>query len=60
MDYFKESIKMHKKYQGKLGTVSLVAVETRDDLSLAYSPGVAEPCREIAADKSKVYDYTLK
>ncbi len=60
MDYFSESIKMHKKYQGKLGTVSLVTVETRDDLSLAYSPGVAEPCREIAADKSKVYDYTLK
>lgn len=60
MDYFSESIKMHKKYQGKLGTVSLVPVETRDDLSLAYSPGVAEPCREIAADKSKAYDYTLK
>lgn len=60
MDYYSESIKMHKKYQGKLGTVSLVPVETRDDLSLAYSPGVAEPCREIAADKSKVYDYTLK
>ena len=60
MDYFSESIKMHKKYQGKLGTVSLVTVETRDDLSLAYSPGVAEPCREIAAEKSKVYDYTLK
>lgn len=60
MDYYSESIKMHKKYQGKLGTVSLVPVETRDDLSLAYSPGVAEPCREIAKDKSKVYDYTLK
>lgn len=60
MDYYSESIKMHKKFQGKLGTVSLVAVETRDDLSLAYSPGVAEPCREIAADKSKVYDYTFK
>ncbi|MDD2745534.1 MAG: NADP-dependent malic enzyme [Candidatus Gracilibacteria bacterium] len=60
MDYYSESIKMHKKYQGKLGTVSLVPVETRDNLSLAYSPGVAEPCREIAKDKSKVYDYTLK
>jgi malate dehydrogenase (oxaloacetate-decarboxylating) len=60
MDYYAESIKMHQKYQGKLGTVSLVPVETRDDLSLAYSPGVAEPCREIAFDKSKVYEYTLK
>jgi malate dehydrogenase (oxaloacetate-decarboxylating) len=60
MDYYSESIKMHKKFQGKLETVSRVTVVTRDDLSLAYSPGVAEPCREIAADKSKVYDYTLK
>ncbi len=60
MDFYAESIKMHKKYQGKLETVSRVPVVTREDLSLAYSPGVAEPCREIAADKSKVYDYTLK
>jgi malate dehydrogenase (oxaloacetate-decarboxylating) len=60
MDFYAESIKMHKKYQGKLETLSRVPVVTREDLSLAYSPGVAEPCREIAADKSKVYDYTLK
>ena len=60
MDFYAESIKMHKKYQGKLETISRVPVITREDLSLAYSPGVAEPCREIAADKSKVYDYTLK
>ena len=60
MDFYAESIKMHKKYQGKLETISRVPVVTREDLSLAYSPGVAEPCREIAADKSKVYDYTLK
>jgi malate dehydrogenase (oxaloacetate-decarboxylating) len=60
MDYFKESLVMHKQYQGKLETNTRVRVETRDDLSLAYSPGVAEPCREIAKDVSKVYDYTFK
>ncbi len=60
MDYFAQSLVMHKKYQGKLETNTRVKVETRDDLSLAYSPGVAEPCREIAKDKSKVYDYTFK
>ncbi len=51
---------MHKKYHGKLRTESIVPLETRDDLSWAYSPGVAEPCREIAKDPEKIYDYTLK
>lgn len=60
MDYFAKSLELHKLYQGKLETNTRMAVNTRDDLSLAYSPGVAEPCREIAKDKSKVYDYTLK
>ena len=60
MDYYVESLRVHKLYQGKLETNTRMKVETRDDLSLAYSPGVAEPCREIAKDKSKVYDYTLK
>ena len=60
MDYFKESLKLHKKYNWKLETVSKLRLETKEDLSLAYTPWVAEPCREIARDKSKVYDYTLK
>lgn len=60
MNYFEKSIIEHKKYNGKLETISKVPLETKDDLSTYYSPGVAEPCREIAKDKSKVYDYTLK
>lgn len=59
-NHYERSIEMHKKFCGKLETVSLVSLETRDDLSAAYSPGVAEPCREIAADPRKAYDYTLK
>jgi malate dehydrogenase (oxaloacetate-decarboxylating) len=60
MDYFAKSLELHKLHQGKLETNTRMPVNTRDDLSLAYSPGVAEPCKEIAKDKSKVYDYTLK
>jgi malate dehydrogenase (oxaloacetate-decarboxylating) len=60
MDFYAESLKAHKLHQGKLETNTRMKVENREDLSLAYSPGVAEPCREIAKDKSKVYDYTLK
>jgi malate dehydrogenase (oxaloacetate-decarboxylating) len=59
-DHYQKSLEMHKKYHGKLRMESIVPVETRDDLSWAYSPGVAEPCREIAKDPSKMYDYTLK
>lgn len=51
---------MHKKYRGKIEVCSKVAVENKDDLSTAYTPGVAEPCREIHKDLSKVYDYTTK
>jgi malate dehydrogenase (oxaloacetate-decarboxylating) len=43
-----------------LETISKIKIENKNDLSLAYTPGVAEPCREIFKDKSKVYDYTLK
>lgn len=60
MDYFAESIKLHKKHQGKLETSVKMELNSKDDLSLAYSPWVAEPCMEIAKDKSKAYDYTLK
>jgi malate dehydrogenase (oxaloacetate-decarboxylating) len=55
-----EALKMHKENQGKVGIYSKVPVHNGEDLSLAYSPGVAEPCLEIHADESKVYDYTSK
>ncbi|MED1471409.1 NAD(P)-dependent malic enzyme [Bacillus salipaludis] len=55
-----EALKIHKKYQGKLGVHSKVPVQDANDLSLAYSPGVAEPCLDIHEDESKVYDYTMK
>lgn len=59
-DHYQKSIELHKKYAWKLRTEAIAHIETRDDLSWAYSPGVAEPCREIAADPEKMYDYTLK
>ncbi len=59
-DHYERSLELHKKYQWKLRTEAIAHIETRDDLSWAYSPGVAEPCREIAADPEKMYDYTLK
>ncbi|MFY0762276.1 malic enzyme-like NAD(P)-binding protein [Metabacillus dongyingensis] len=55
-----EALKMHKDNQGKLGVYSKVPVRDANDLSLAYSPGVAEPCLDIHEDESKVYDYTMK
>ena len=60
MDHYQKSLELHKKYKGKLRTNSIVPLETREDLSWAYSPGVAEPCREIHKDPAKMYDYTLK
>lgn len=59
-DHFQKALEMHKKLRWKLRTEAIAHIETRDDLSWAYSPGVAEPCREIAKDPSKLYDYTLK
>ncbi|AQX56486.1 NAD(P)-dependent malic enzyme [Priestia flexa] len=55
-----EALKTHKEKQGKLGVHSKVEVQSAKDLSLAYSPGVAEPCLEIAEDAEKIYDYTMK
>ncbi|MCZ8511761.1 NAD-dependent malic enzyme [Paenibacillus filicis] len=55
-----ESLHMHKKRTGKLELLAKVPVGTIRDLSLAYSPGVAEPCKEIYNDEDKVYDYTMK
>ncbi len=60
MNYFKESLRLHKKLHWKLEAVSKIKLDNIDNLSLAYTPGVAEPCKEIAKDKSKVYDYTIK
>ena len=54
------ALEMHREHQGKIETVSRVKVETRDDLSTAYTPGVAEPCRKIHANPDDVYTYTLK
>ncbi|PFF88518.1 NAD-dependent malic enzyme [Bacillus cereus] len=55
-----EALKMHKENQGKLSVNSKVKVRDANDLSLAYSPGVAEPCLAIHETESKVYDYTIK
>ena len=60
MDYFKESLKLHKQLKGKIEIKSKVPLKTKEDLSLAYTPGVAEPCREIAKHPETIYDYTQK
>jgi malate dehydrogenase (oxaloacetate-decarboxylating) len=59
-DIFEQSLIKHKEWKGKITTQLKSPLETTHDLALAYSPGVAQPCREIAKDKSKVYDYTWK
>lgn len=58
MDYAKESLRLHAEWKGKLDTVAKMKIETRDDLSLAYTPGVAQPCLEIQKDVDKSYEYT--
>ncbi|MBR2512071.1 MAG: NAD-dependent malic enzyme, partial [Firmicutes bacterium] len=60
MDYYKAALEMHEKYKGKMATVSKVPVKTKDDLSTAYTPGVAEPCRQIEKNKEDLYKYTNK
>ncbi|MFC1801640.1 NADP-dependent malic enzyme [Nanoarchaeota archaeon] len=61
MDLNQEALELHKKKKGKIEVTNKFGpLKTKKDLSLAYTPGVAEPCREIAKDKSKVYDYTSK
>ncbi|MCD5380396.1 NADP-dependent malic enzyme [Candidatus Gracilibacteria bacterium] len=60
MDYFKESLKLHEKIKGKISTELKAGINNKDDLSTVYSPGVAEPCKEIAKDKELAYKYTLK
>ncbi len=60
MDYNKEALRLHKELKGKIEVASRAATTNKDELSVAYTPGVAEPCREIAKDKGLVYDYTRK
>lgn len=60
MNYFEESLKLHEGKLGKIEVISKVQVRTRNDLSLAYTPGVAEPCRKIHEDQENVYKYTSK
>ncbi|MBO4594402.1 MAG: NAD-dependent malic enzyme [Clostridia bacterium] len=58
MDYAKESLKLHAEWKGKIGTVSKVKLENKEDLSLAYTPGVAEPCLAINKDYDKSFELT--
>ncbi len=60
MDLKEESLKMHKENKGKLEVVSKVQLKDKKSLTLAYTPGVAEVCKEIAKNKEAVYDYTIK
>lgn len=60
MDYYAESLKLHKQFKGKISVEGKVPANTKDDLSLAYSPGVAAPCLEIHKEPDAVYDYTIK
>lgn len=55
-----KALLMHEKWNGKLETVSKTPIKTREDLSIAYTPGVAEPCKVIAKDKEAAYKYTMK
>ncbi len=60
MDYAKESLRLHQEWGGKIEINAKVPVATKDDLSLAYTPGVAQPCLEIQKDIDKSYDLTLR
>ena len=60
MDYAKESLRLHKEWKGKIEVVATVPVATREDLSLAYTPGVAQPCLEIEKDVNLSYELTRR
>ena len=60
MDYAKESLRLHNQWKGKIEVVATVPVATKDDLSLAYTPGVAQPCIEINKDVNKSYELTRR
>jgi len=59
-DYYKESLELHKKLRGKLSIAAKAPIRNTDDLSMLYTPGVAEPCRQIAKNKELAYDLTIK
>ncbi|MBP1556957.1 MAG: NAD-dependent malic enzyme, partial [Oscillospiraceae bacterium] len=60
MDYAKESLRLHGEWKGKIEVITTVPVSTKDDLSLAYTPGVAQPCLEIQKDINKSYELTRR
>lgn len=60
MNYNEKALQMHKTHKGKIEVVSKIALKTKDDLSVAYTPGVAEPCRKIADNVMDAYQYTAK
>ncbi|MHB9939205.1 NAD-dependent malic enzyme [Clostridium sporogenes] len=60
MDIKEKSLMVHKKFKGKLSIEGKIQVKNKEDLSIAYTPGVAEPCVKISEDKSLVYEYTMK
>lgn len=60
MNTYEKALMLHKQWNGKIETVSKTPVKTREDLALAYTPGVAEPCKVIAEDKEAAYKYTMK
>ncbi len=60
MDYAKESLRLHGEWKGKIEVISTVSVANKEDLSLAYTPGVAQPCLEIQKDVNKSYDLTRR
>ena len=60
MDYAKESLRLHEEWKGKIEVIATVPVATKEDLSLAYTPGVAQPCLEIQKDLSKSYELTRR
>ena len=60
MDYAKESLRLHGEWKGKIEVVSTVPTDTKDDLSLAYTPGVAQPCLEIQKDVNRSYELTRR
>lgn len=60
MDVNEKALKLHEEWNGKINTVAKAPVKSREDLSIAYTPGVAEPCKVIAKDKEAAYKYTIK
>ncbi len=60
MNLNEQALRLHREWNGKIQTVATAPVRTREDLSMAYTPGVAEPCKVIAQDPSEAYTYTMK